>query len=52
MSGGPDFHRLGPLRLSDLQQVLRGGDDYHVEYSSRAEDGAPLFSVYRRRRDP
>ena len=50
MSGGPDFHRLGPLRLSDLAQVVRGGDDYHVTYAGLSKDGTPLFSVYRRRR--
>ena len=46
-----EFHRLpGLFRHWDLQQLLRGGDDYHVEYASLTEDGTPLFSVYRRAR--
>ena len=46
-----EFHRLpGLFRNWDLQQVLMGGDDYHVAYASLTEDGTPLFSVYRRAR--
>ena len=49
-SGRAGFHRLGLLRISDLQRVLRGGDDYQVEYCRLTEDGTPLFSLYRRKR--
>jgi hypothetical protein len=44
-----EFVRLpGLFRRWEIEQVLEGGKDFHIEEAGTACDGTPLFAVYRR----
>jgi hypothetical protein len=42
------LHRIpGLFRRWELAELLKPGEDYHLEDAGQASDGAPLFAVYR-----
>jgi hypothetical protein len=44
-----EFVRIpGLLRCWEIEQLLELGPDFHIEAAGEADDGTPLFAVYRR----
>ena len=44
-----EFVRLpGLYRRWELEQLVEPGVDFHLEEAGTAEDGTPLYAVYRR----
>src|SRR5512144_1114534 len=47
-----DLLRLpGLFRRWELEQIVEAGKDYRIEDAGTANDGTPLFAVYRRQPD-
>jgi hypothetical protein len=43
-----NLHRIpGLFRRWELAELLKPGEDYHLEDAGRAADGTPLLAVYR-----
>jgi hypothetical protein len=48
-----EFLRLpGLFRKWEVEQVLDGDHDFHIEEAGTASDGTQLFAVYRREHNP
>ena len=48
-----EFLRLpGLFRKWEVEQVLDGDHDFHIEEAGTASDGTQLFAVYRRELNP
>jgi hypothetical protein len=43
-----EFVRIpGLLRRWEIEQLIEPGPDFHIEAAGEAEDGTPLFAVYK-----
>jgi hypothetical protein len=41
------LHRIpGLFRRWELAELMKSGEDYHIEDAGRASDGTPLLAVY------